>query len=154
MQVNIIIMRSTMKRLFPIIFLFLCIPTAHSAVDEDGFLRLLPEEVEFQDYREGLTISYITGHPDEEGFYLLRITFAPGSFSIPHHHSTDRHVTVIKGVWHTGTGSDFDRDHTVALPAGSFMLHPAGAVHYDGAKDEEVIVEIKGIGPVISTNIQ
>jgi hypothetical protein len=27
------------------------------------------------------------------------------------------------------------------------MLHPAGEVHYDGAKDVEAIVEIKGIGP-------
>jgi hypothetical protein len=27
------------------------------------------------------------------------------------------------------------------------MLHPAKAHHYDGAKDEEVIVQIIGIGP-------
>ena len=27
------------------------------------------------------------------------------------------------------------------------MKHPAGAVHYDGAKDTEVILQIAGIGP-------
>jgi len=27
------------------------------------------------------------------------------------------------------------------------MFHPARGVHWDGAKDEEVIVEISGIGP-------
>jgi len=30
------------------------------------------------------------------------------------------------------------------------MLHPAGEIHYDGAKDVEVIVEIKGMGPAPS----
>jgi len=27
------------------------------------------------------------------------------------------------------------------------MMHPKGEAHYDGAKDAEVIVEIKGFGP-------
>jgi hypothetical protein len=30
------------------------------------------------------------------------------------------------------------------------MLHPAGEVHFDGAKDVEAIVEIKGMGPAPS----
>ena len=47
----------------------------------------------------------------------------------------------------TVTDDSFDRDKTVPLEPGSYMMHPAGAVHYDGAKDQEVIVEIKGIGP-------
>jgi len=131
----------------------LYLPVSQAAVDEDGFVRIKPDEVAFQDYREGMVISYITGHPEQEGFYLLRIRFSPGTFSMPHYHSTDRHVTVIKGTWYTGTGPDFDKDNTVPLPTGSFMLHPAGKIHYDGAMDEEVIVEIKGIGPVISTNL-
>jgi hypothetical protein len=28
------------------------------------------------------------------------------------------------------------------------MFHPAGYHHYDGAKDEDVIVQIMGMGPV------
>ena len=39
---------------------------------------------------------------------------------------------------------------TVPLQAGSFMIHPAGAIPYDGSRDGEVIVEIRGIGPVIT----
>ena len=35
----------------------------------------------------------------------------------------------------------------VPLKAGSYKKHPAKAVHFDGAKDEEVIVQITGIGP-------
>jgi hypothetical protein len=54
---------------------------------------------------------------------------------------------VISGTWWAGTGSVFDRDKTTPLGPGSYMFHPAGKVHYDGAKDVEAIVEIKGIGP-------
>jgi hypothetical protein len=41
----------------------------------------------------------------------------------------------------------FDPDSTVGLPAGSFMKHPAGQAHFDGAKDEEVILQLIGVGP-------
>jgi hypothetical protein len=29
-----------------------------------------------------------------------------------------------------------------------YVKHPAGAVHWDGAKDEEVVLQIVGEGPV------
>jgi hypothetical protein len=31
------------------------------------------------------------------------------------------------------------------------MFHPARAVHWDGAKDEEVIIQVVGMGPVGTT---
>jgi len=34
------------------------------------------------------------------------------------------------------------------LKAGSFVVHPAFGHHYDGAKDEEAIVQIMGMGSV------
>ncbi len=70
--------------------------------------------------------------------------------SKPHYHPTDRYVTVISGTWWAGTSADGDKSKTVPLTAGSYMIHPAGAVHFDGAKDVEAIVEIKGIGPAPS----
>ncbi len=39
------------------------------------------------------------------------------------------------------------------LKTGGFMMHPANGHHYDGAKDEEVIVQIIGMGPVTTTQI-
>jgi len=59
-------------------------------------------------------------------------------------------VTVISGVWHTGTGNEVNWDESVALYPGSYMLHPGGAVHWDGAMEEDVVVEIKGMGPAPS----
>jgi hypothetical protein len=34
-----------------------------------------------------------------------------------------------------GTGEKFDPESTVPAPAGSYVIHYAGKVHYDGAKD-------------------
>ena len=33
------------------------------------------------------------------------------------------------------------------IPTAGFAIHAPGKVHYDGAKDEEVIVQISGTGP-------
>jgi hypothetical protein len=69
-----------------------------------------------------------------------------GLFSAPPFHPEDRNVTVIKGTY-TGTGDTFDLDKAVPLKTGSHMFHPAKGVRWDGVKDEEVTVEIAGIGP-------
>jgi hypothetical protein len=37
------------------------------------------------------------------------------------------------------------------MPPGSFVTHFGKQIHYDGAKDEEVILEIVGEGPQTST---
>lgn len=131
------------------------LPIANAAVDADGFVRIRPDEIVFPAGGDsGPSIVVLAGDPQKEGFYLLRAKFAPGVMSSPHYHSSDRHVTVISGTWHTGTGATFDRDATVPLGPGSYMMHPAGAIHYDGAKDEEVIVEIKGIGPASTVRVE
>lgn len=127
----------------------LLIPVVFAAVDEDGFVRILPEEIEWPEATGSRpVITVLAGDPEQAGFYMLRAKFPPGIMSSPHYHSTDRHVTVISGTWYTGTGADFDKDNMIPLKPGSYMMHPSGGVHYDGAKEVEAIVEIKGIGPV------
>ena len=39
------------------------------------------------------------------------------------------------------------------IGTGGFMLHPAGLHHYDGSKDGEVIVQITGMGPVKTVDV-
>ena len=55
------------------------------------------------------------------------------------------------GNWWMGTGEKFDPDSTVGAPAGSYVIHRAGRVHYDGAKGEEVIIQLWGMGPATAT---
>lgn len=126
------------------------VPSSFAAVDAKGFTILKPDELVWQHNAEGPDFAFIYGDPQKPGFYIVRARFAPGVMSKPHYHPTDRYVTVISGTWWAGTSADGDKSKTVPLSAGSYMIHPAGAVHFDGAKDVEAIVEIKGIGPAPS----
>ena len=107
------------------------------------------DTLKWQDYPglPGVKFVVIAGNPKEAGFYTIRAKFAPGTMSRPHWHPETRYVTVIKGTWWAGEGAKFDPQATTPLPAGTFAVHTARAVHFDGAKDEEVIVQISGIGP-------
>ena len=42
----------------------------------------------------------------------------------------------------------------VPVPAGSYVTHFGKQIHWDGAKDEEVVLEIVGEGPATSTNAE
>lgn len=91
------------------------------------------------------------GDPTKAGFYMVMNRFQPGTFSKPHYHPNDRFITVVKGTWYVGTGNKWDKDATIAVKTGGAVTHFGKEVHYDGAKDEEVIVIITGEGP--ATNI-
>jgi quercetin dioxygenase-like cupin family protein len=113
------------------------------------FVIVKPDEIKYQPNPSGSgpDIAVIYGDPQKAEFYIIRARFKPGVMSQPHLHPTDRHVTVLSGTWWAGTGKTFDPSKTTPLGAGSYMLHPANEPHFDGAKDAEAIVEIKGIGP-------
>ena len=107
------------------------------------------DELQWQDYPglPGVTFVVIAGNPREAGPYTIRAKFAPGVMSRPHWHPEARYVTVLKGTWWAGEGEVLDPNKTIPVKAGGFAIHTPGKVHYDGAKDEEVIVQISGIGP-------
>lgn len=122
---------------------------ARADKDKAGFVRVTPEEVKWTERPgyDGVKFAVIQGDPSKPGIYVIRAKFSPGAMTRPHWHPEDRFVTVLQGTWYTGEGDAFEPDKTTPLKAGSFMMHPAKAHHYDGAKDEEVIVQIIGIGP-------
>ena len=128
---------------------------SHRSADHGAdFVRLTPEEVHWQDLPDahGAQIALIAGDPSGHGVYIQRVRFPPHVMDRPHWHPHDRHVTVIKGTWYTGTGPEFDPSHAIPLKPGSYMLHPAKALHWDGSNsDEEVIVQVFGIGPADTT---
>ena len=107
------------------------------------------DKLEWRDYPglPGVKFVVIAGNPREAGIYVIRAKFAPHTMSRPHWHPEARYVTVLKGTWWAGTGEKFDPDSTTPVPSGGFAVHTPGKVHYDGAKDEEVIVQIMGMGP-------
>ena len=80
--------------------------------------------------------------------YVTRIRFEAGRHTRPHYHTQDRWVTVLEGTWWTGEGDVFDAERMIPIQQGGLMYHPAGFRQYDGAKDEDVLVQIMGMGPV------
>jgi quercetin dioxygenase-like cupin family protein len=128
---------------------------ACAETDGKGFVRLAPEQSEWKDIPDshGVQMAVVSGDPSKPGLYVIRVKFPPGIMSAPHFHPEDRHAVVLKGTWYTGTDDTWDPDRTVPLKPGSYMKHPAGAIHYDGAKDEEVIVQIAGYGPSGTTEV-
>jgi quercetin dioxygenase-like cupin family protein len=121
---------------------------------EPAFVRITPEQIRWQDMPDsfGGQIANIAGDPNGHGLYVQRVRFPPHVMDRPHWHPGDRYVTVIKGTWYTGTGATFDPARAVPLKPGSYMFHPARALHWDGSNsDEEVIVQVVGLGPVETT---
>jgi len=102
----------------------------------------------------GVMSALISGNPGKPGVYVIRVRFPPHVMDRPHTHSQDRHVTVIEGAWVAGTGPLFDPNSATPMPAGSYMFHPAGGVHWDGSNSNTAaVVQIIGMGPVTSQDI-
>jgi hypothetical protein len=108
----------------------------------------LPDQIAWKgDPAKGQQSAVLVGDPSKPGLYVMLVKWLPHNMSRPHWHPNDRYVVVMSGVWWVGTGKTYDPDHTTPIPAGSFVTHFAKQIHYDGAKDEPVVLEIVGEGP-------
>jgi hypothetical protein len=111
----------------------------------------LPDQIKWTDSGRGAASAVLVGDPDKPGLYVQLVKWSPHHMSHPHFHPNDRFITVISGTWWVGTGTKFDPDSTVPMPAGSFVIHTGKQVHFDGAKDVEAVLEIVGEGPATAT---
>ncbi|HEY6820854.1 MAG TPA: cupin domain-containing protein [Burkholderiales bacterium] len=100
----------------------------------------------------GISQAVLSGDASVPGkVYVVRNRFAPGTFSRPHFHPETRYIVVLKGTWWVGSGPKFDPNATTPVRAGSFVVHHPNEIHWDGAKDEEAVVQIMGVGPGTTT---
>ena len=142
-----------LRRVWPLIAVCVLAPflmgTASAGTRDDAISLVDTDKLQWKDYPglPGVTFTVIAGDPSKPGIYTIRAKFAPHTMSQPHWHPETRYVTVIKGTWWTGAGPIFDPQNTVPVRIGGFAIHTPKEIHYDGAKDEEVIVQISGIGP-------
>jgi uncharacterized RmlC-like cupin family protein len=65
-----------------------------------------------------------------------------GLWDKPHRHSTTARIFVLKGVLKLGWGAAMDKTQVRAFPAGSFVVVPAGAVHFDGADEDTIMLGV------------
>ena len=114
----------------------------------------LPAQIPWVESPSGAATYNIVGDPAKPGWYAYLNKWHPNHMSRPHTHQFDRFITVLSGTWWVGTGPKYDPNTTTPVRAGSFVTHFANQIHWDGAKDEEVVLEIVGMGPATSTNAE
>jgi hypothetical protein len=122
-----------------------------AAPDPKVLAFTLPDKIAWTEGAGGAGQAVLVGDPAKPGLYIVLTKWHPHHMSRPHFHPNDRYITVISGTWWVGTGTKYDPDSTTPIPAGSFVTHYGKQIHYDGAKDEEVTLEIVGMGPATST---
>ena len=86
---------------------FLTLALADTAAAQPAGFRAVPAEaVQWQPIPngQGAQSALIAGNPSQPGTYVIRVKFPPHVMDRPHHHSRDRHVTVLQGRWVAGTG--------------------------------------------------
>ena len=139
-----------------------CVLTAASvAVAADNYSVPDPSHIVFTPPKDvkwkmgtGSDQAVIFGDPDKPGLYGILIRWHPGQFSRPHFHNTDRYAYVISGTWWVSSSDTYDLSKTYPMPAGSVVTDLANTVHFDGAKDGEALLELVGMGPVITTPVK
>jgi len=108
----------------------------------------LPNQIKWvKNANGGAEQAVLVGDPAKPGLYVVLQKWLPHNNSRPHSHPNDRYITVLKGTWWVNTGANYDPDGMKPVPAGSYVVHYGKEMHYDGAKDEECILQIVGIGP-------
>jgi len=127
----------------------------HSATELDpkAITIQLPKDIKWVKGR-GSETAVLVGDPAKPGLYVTLQKWLPHNNSRPHFHPNDRYITVLSGTWWVNTGAKYDPDGMKPVPAGSFVVHTAKQIHYDGAKDEECVLEIIGMGPATATSAE
>ena len=120
-------------------------------LDSTAVAYKLPNQITWTGNPSVAETAVLHGDPMKPGLYIELVKWHPHNFSHPHLHPNDRYITVLSGTWWVGTGTKFDPDSTVPMPAGSYVTDFAKGIHYDGAKDGDAVIEIVGEGPATMT---
>ena len=111
----------------------------------------LPNQITWTGRPGAAETAVVMGDPTKPGLYIELVKWYPHNNSHPHFHPNDRYITVLSGTWWVGSGTKYDPDSMVPMPAGSYVVDLAKQPHYDGAKDELAVIEIVGEGPATIT---
>jgi hypothetical protein len=96
---------------------------------------------------------FLYGDSSKPGLYVQYLRRPANNWSRPHYHPIDRVVMVIEGTMFIGTGASGDKARTVGVPRLGFIRDIAQGVHYDGSGDQPLWIQIAGVGPSGSINV-
>ena len=147
----------TLRRLMPPALLaaaaFLLVPGGAAEPDPKIISYTLPDKIEWRK-GAGADTATLQGDPSKSGIYIQMIRWHPGNTSRPHTHSTDRYITVLSGTWWMGWGPKYDPASMFPVTTGTYVVHHANEIHYDGAKDVDCVLYIVGMGPLTTTGAE
>lgn len=101
---------------------------------------------------KGARLAVLSGDPNKEGMFTIRLRFPAGYAVQPHWHPADELVTVIAGQMSLGMGSKFNRAKASTLVTGGYVVAPAKMNHYAFTKNG-AIIQITSHGPFAITYV-
>ncbi len=114
----------------------------------------LPKDLHWTFNPDGAGVAVLYGNPHKTGLYVILVKWEPHHMSHPHWHAHDRYITVLSGTWWVGWGRKFNTKRMYPMPAGSYVVDYGHQIHYDGARNSEVILEIVGQGPGTAIHVK
>ncbi len=117
-------------------------------------VRLAPDDLEWVDEANGVSRTLIAGSNQTPGMYVYRVRFPQGFRNQPHFHPDDRTVTVISGTLDVGFGDVFEESALRPLPPGSVWTEPGGEPHFVWARTGAVVIQVIGVGPSGTTQVE
>src|ERR1700739_680145 len=98
----------------------------------------LPDQIKWAAWSAGpphsAEMATLFGGVENPGEYVVLMKWYPSFMSAPHSYATDRLCLVLSGTWWVNSGTDFDPNGTVPVPAGGFVRRVAHTPHYDGVR--------------------
>ncbi len=131
----------------PIILLLASLALSAQTMPDPVIMKVtLPDKINWQKGASSDT-ALLQGDPAKPGIYIQLTRWHAGNTSRPHMHPNARYITVISGTWWLGWGPDYKPETMYPAKAGTYVVHEPNQLHYDGAKDEDCVIMIVGMGP-------
>jgi quercetin dioxygenase-like cupin family protein len=124
--------------------------------ENPDFVHYTADTVPWRDspLQPGAQMAVLAGELRAPGLYIQRVKYPKGAMTPAHVHPDDRHVVVLAGTGTLASATNPIRQKAIALKPGDYLMQRAGVVHFDGALDEDCVVQITGYGPTGITIVE
>jgi quercetin dioxygenase-like cupin family protein len=95
----------------------------------------------------GMEMAVVAGDPSKAEPYTLRLRF-PKDYVFPAHwHPQTENLTVLEGKFVLGMGSKTDKTMLKEYERGDYLVLPGNQPHFGGAKGDNTVIQLHGVGP-------
>jgi quercetin dioxygenase-like cupin family protein len=140
-------MSSTVLRCLVLAAVFPLAAAAQSGAPVLSKRQIQPNELRWTAGGNGIQTAAVLGDPAKPGIYVTRLRFAKGTRINPHMHPDERVAVVLSGSMYFGYGDTFDDAALTHMVPGSTWTEPPNTPHFAFAKDEDVVIQVTGLGP-------